>query len=108
MRDGGGVGWEPSALADIATELRTGAKDLGDVANSAPPAPDAGVSSEIVGQTLATLVTAGATAAAVLETTAGKISASLGAYESTEKSNTDTVDRVNDTGPGYLAERAPR
>ena len=105
MRDGGGVGWEPTTLTDIVARLRGGANELGSVAKGAPPGPDAGTSSEIVGQALAALVTAGATASAALETTAGKVNASLGAYDMTEKSNTK---KMTDAGPGWAAAHAPR
>lgn len=108
MRDGGTAGWEPSALTDIATKLRAGAKDLGDGANGAPPGPDAGTSSAVVGAALAALATAGATASALLETTAGKVNAALGAYDITENSNTSKIKNAPDPGPGYWAEHAPR
>src|SRR5207302_1017056 len=46
---GGGYGYNPSGLTDIAGKLRDGAKALADTAGSAPPSPDAGTSSAVVG-----------------------------------------------------------
>jgi hypothetical protein len=97
MRDGGGAGWEPAALTDIADKLRGGAKDLGDTAKTAPPGPDAGTSSGVVGAALVALVTAGATASATLETTANKVNVSRGSYDTTEGDNKDSI---NSAGSG--------
>jgi hypothetical protein len=88
---GGSAAWSSSALADIATKLRNGAKDLGDVANSAPPGPDAGTSSEVVGTALAALVTAAATASTRMETAADNVNTAKGTYDQTETSNTNKV-----------------
>lgn len=87
----GSTSWSSSALTDIVAKLRNGATDIGQVANSAPPGPDAGNSSEIVGAALSTLATSAATASARMETTADNVNTSMGTYEETEASNTKKV-----------------
>ncbi len=47
---------DSEGLRSLASQLREGVSGLGDVANAAPPAPDAGISSGKVGEALAAIV----------------------------------------------------
>jgi hypothetical protein len=92
---GGSASWSESALTDIASKLRAGAQDLGNVANNAPPGPDAGTSSQVVGDALAEWVTAAATSVSRMETSANNINTVAGAYKETEASNTNKVNSAD-------------
>ncbi|GDY33885.1 hypothetical protein [Gandjariella thermophila] len=88
---GGGYSYDPARLTDIAGKLRDGAKALADTARSAPPSPDAGTSSAVVGEALKALVRAGATAVARMDDVAGKVHASQGSYDTVENTNTGVL-----------------
>jgi hypothetical protein len=88
---GGGYGYNPSGLGDIAGKLRGGAEALADTARSAPPSPDAGTSSAVVGEALQALARAGATAVARLDDVASKVHASAGSYDHVENVNTGVL-----------------
>jgi len=88
---GSTASWSSSALTDIAAKLRNGATDIGGVAKSAPPGPDAGTSSEIVGSALSALVTSAATASARLESAADNVNVANGGYQKTEADNTNKI-----------------
>jgi hypothetical protein len=94
---GGDASWSESALTDIATKLRNGAQDLGNVANNTPPGPDAGTSSQVVGDALAAWVTAAATSASRMESSAADINTAAGTYKETEASNTNKVNSAGTT-----------
>jgi hypothetical protein len=88
---GGTSSWSSTALADIISKLRAAASDINAAASSAPSGPDAGASSEIVGNALAALVTSAATASTRMETAADDVNTSKGTYEQTEADNTKKI-----------------
>lgn len=88
---GSSTSWSSSALSDIVSKLRAGANDIDTIAGSAPPGPDAGTSSEIVGSALAAIATSAATASARMETAASDVNTSKDTYQQTEEDNTMKV-----------------
>lgn len=68
----------------LATQLRDGVAGLGGVANAAPPAPNAGVSSGAVGQALSSILTAAAGLVSAVGDAGSKIDASDGSYGAVE------------------------
>lgn len=108
MLEGGSLDYEPGTLADISNRLQAAAKELGELASSAPMGVDAGTSSAVVGQALSALTTAAATASALMEADSGKVDAAHGSYDNTEDTNASSMNKVNQTfqntnygGPAY-------
>jgi hypothetical protein len=96
---GGTASWSSSALTDIVSKLRNGASDLNAVASSAPPAPDAGTSSDVVGEALAAVVRSAATASIRMETAADDVDTSKGTYRQTEADNTQKISNAGTSEP---------
>lgn len=82
-----GYGHEPDVLNSVAREMRAAATTMTTAATSNVSAPDAGVTSDAVGEALKRVVAASAGSGQALGDVAGRVDSAQGSYWSIENSN---------------------
>ena len=98
----GGYSYEPEALRDIKHELDVACSRLDGAVQESVRAPDAGESSEVVGDGISDVIRMGTAMAHVLDDIAGKVHTASGAYADIENTaaNRVQVEAEYGMGPG--------
>lgn len=95
-----GYSYEPEALRDITHELNVACSRLDTAIQQSVRAPDAGESSEVVGDGISDLIRMGTAMAHVLDEIAGKVHAASGAYADIENTAANQVRVESEYGMG--------
>lgn len=96
----GGFSYDEDALRDIKHELDAACSRMDTAIQKSVRAPDAGESSEVVGDGIADLIRMGTAMTHILDNVADKVHAASGAYADIENTNENRLEVLREFGRG--------